>query len=70
MLKQFEGIIILNVKTGAMRVVKKSKNKLLPHEVTVGFKIGIEQEETEKPNVEATVRIPKKKFNEIVLDSI
>ena len=68
-IRTFEGKLLLNTKTGAMRVVRR-KVKMTPFEVLINIKVDVEAPEPNVPTIEAKIRIPQKQFHHIVLDSV
>lgn len=69
-IRTFQGKLLLNTKTGSMRIVKRKSVKLTPHEVMMNLRISVESPEPNVPTIEAKIHIPEKQFHHIVLDDI
>ena len=69
-LKTFKGTLVLNMRSGAMRVVKRKASSISHQEVAVRFTVEVEAPEQKVPEVDIKVVIPQKQFNAIVLDDI
>ena len=69
-LKTFKGTLVLNMKSGGMRVVKRKATAMSHQEVAVKFTVEVEAPEQKVPEVEIKVVVPQKQFNAIVLDDM
>jgi len=69
-LKTFKGTLVLNMRSGAMRIVKRKATAMSHQEVAVKFTVEVEAPEQVVPEVQVKVVVPRKQFNAVVLDSI
>jgi len=69
-LKTFKGKLILNVKSGGMRVVKRVTRGVSPYEMVVNITVEVDAPEPVVPSVELKVVVPRKQFNSLVMDSL
>ena len=69
-MKTFEGKLVLNLKTGEFRAVKRAPHTTSHNELVVNFKIDVDEPDPQEVNMDAKVKISRKQFNAVVLDSL
>jgi len=69
--KTFEGYLVLNWKTGAMRVLKrKSKKRANPFEILIRFTIEVELPEPKEHEISGKIAIPEEQVAEMVFEKL
>jgi hypothetical protein len=69
--KRFEGYLVLNWKTGAMRVLKrKSKKRTNPFEILIHFAIDVELPEPKEHGISGKIVIPEEQVAEMVFEKL
>lgn len=68
--KTYKGILILNWKSGEMRVLKRHKGKFAPFEIPVKLDITIELPSNPEIVAKGRITIPEYKAKEMVIDTL
>jgi hypothetical protein len=72
MQRNYKGKLILNWKTGGIRVLKERKQKprLKPFEVPISFDINLIMPEQKESQIKGDITIPEPVVGQMVLDSL
>jgi len=68
--KNFKGTLIVNWKTGAMRVIKRTHSKLSPYEIPIQIDLDIEVPKSPKIVAKGKIVIPQYKANQIIMEAL
>lgn len=68
--KIFKGVLMLNWKTGAMRVTKKKPRKVLPYEIPVVIDVKVNLPEQVEIKAKGEVTVPPTKVKEMFIEAI
>lgn len=68
--KTFDGYLVLNWKTGAVRVLKKKIRKPAPFEVQVHFTIEVELPEPAEHEIKGKIVVPEEQLAEMVFEKL
>lgn len=67
--KTFEGYLLLNWKTGRIKIMKR-KRRAGPFDVVVHFRIELELPEPKEHEISGRIIIPKEKVAEMVFEAL
>ena len=68
--KIFKGFLIVNWKTGAMRMNKKNPNRLSPFDIKINVNLTVEIPEKKEMKFDGKIKISEEKLAEMVFESI
>ena len=69
--KNFKGVLLLNWKTGSMRVLKgKNKVNSTPYEIPVKIDITVNLPREADITAKGNITIPEKKVSEMIIESL
>jgi len=70
-LKVFAGYLVLNMKTGKMRVCKQMRNSTTTgSEVVVKFKLNVHAPETQITEITGNITLPEVKMTELLFEEL
>ena len=70
-LKKFSGYILLNMKSGGMRVAKRPRTaKSIGSEVVVKFTLNVYSPEVSMPEITGNITLPETKLADLLFDEL
>ena len=68
--KNFDGVLVLNWKSGAMRVTKKKPKRLGPWEIPIQIDINVIIPKPPEIKAKGEVEVPEYKVNEMLVETL